>query len=98
MDSAHDLYAFEWISVAVGRWRWGIAALLWSNVEKVAILISGIQTWVSYHLSQCHGGTHTLLFSSQSCLSSRPDGLVGSLVTLYDNSRLGTNGNRQVLL
>lgn len=39
----------------------GIAALLWSNVEEVAILISGIQTWVSDHLGQCHGGTHTLV-------------------------------------
>lgn len=66
MDSVCDFYAFEWISVAVGCWIWGetsvgIAALLWSNVEEVAILISGIQTWVSDHLGQCHGGTHTLV-------------------------------------
>lgn len=82
----------------MGRNLHGLAALLWSNVEKVAILISGIQTLVSYHLGQCHGGTHTLLFSWQSCLSSQPDGLFGSLVTLYDSSRLGTNRNQHVLL
>lgn len=48
MDSVRDFYAFEWISVAMGCWRWGEtsvgnAALLWSIVEKVAILISGIK-------------------------------------------------------
>lgn len=103
MDSVRDFFVFEWVSVAMGCWRWGetsvaIAASLWSNVETVVILISGIQAWVSYHLGQCQGGAHALLFSPQSCLSSPPDGLFGSLVTLYDSSRLGTNGNRHVLL
>lgn len=44
----------------MGCWRCrdpsiGVAALVWSNEEQVAILISGIQTWVSDYLGQCHG-------------------------------------------
>lgn len=72
----------------------GIAALVWNSVEKVAILISGIQTWISYRLGQCHGSIHVLLFSRQSCISWWPDGLFGTLVTLYGSSRLGTTGNQ----
>lgn len=68
MDSVRDFYAFEWISVAMGCLEMGrnLRGQCCFTVEHCGESGHSYfrdKKWVSYHLAQCHGGTHALLFS-----------------------------------